>query len=145
MTRSNSRIYLASRSLRRRELLKQIGVALELLLMRENPRRGADVDEAPLAGETPVAYVKRIAQAKAETGWRQVVTRNLPASPVLAADTIVVLDGEVIGKPDNAQHAQQLLRRLSGETHQVLTAVAVARKDHIETALSASAVEFREL
>ncbi|MBI4189263.1 MAG: septum formation inhibitor Maf [Betaproteobacteria bacterium] len=145
MTSVRSRIYLASRSLRRRELLKQIGVAFELLLMRENPRRGADVDEAPLAGETPVAYVKRIAQAKAETGRRQVVMRNLPASPVLAADTIVVLDGEVIGKPDNAQHAQQLLRRLSGETHQVLTAVAVARKDHIETALSTSAVEFREL
>ncbi len=145
LTPHASRIYLASRSPRRRELLKQIGIAFEVLLMRESPRRGPDVDEAPLAGETPAAYVTRIAQAKAEMGWRQLVRRSLPLSPVLAADTSVVLDGEIIGKPDTAEHARQLLRRLSGKTHQVLTAIAVARREHIDTALSTSAVEFREL
>ncbi len=140
-----SRIYLASRSQRRRELLRQVGIAFDLLLMRTDLRRGADVDEAPLAGEAPVAYVTRVTRAKAEAGWRQVVMRRLPANPVLAADTTVVLEDEIIGKPDNAEHAQQLLRRLSGRTHQVLTAIAVARREQVETALSASTVEFREL
>jgi septum formation protein len=145
MTHTDNRIYLASRSPRRRELLKQAGIAFDLLLMRTDLRRGVDVDEAPLAGETPVAYVTRIAKAKAEAGWRQVVKRRLPANPVLAADTIVVLESEIIGKPDNAERAQQFLQRLSGQTHQVLTAIAVAREERIETALSTSAVEFREL
>ncbi len=65
--------------------------------------------------------------------------------PVLAADTTVVLDGEILGKPDDAEHAQRLLRALSGKTHEVLTAVAVAREQRLETALSSSAVEFRDL
>lgn len=145
MTQSGGRIYLASRSPRRRELLKQAGIAFDLLLMRADLRRGVDVDEAPLAGETPVDYVKRIAAAKAATGWRQVVMRRLPPNPVLAADTTVVLESEILGKPDDAAHAQQLLRRLSGRTHQVLTVVAIARQDRVETALSTSTVEFREL
>lgn len=145
MTRSNSRIYLVSRSPRRRELLKQIAIGFEVLLLREDLRRGSDVDEAPLAGEAAPAYVTRIASAKAETGWRQVVMRGLPLSPVLAADTTVALDGAIIGKPVDAQHAQQMLACLSGRVHQVLTAIAVARKDRMETAFSASAVEFRDL
>lgn len=145
MMRSDSRIYLASRSPRRRELLRQIGFAFEILLMREDPRRGVDVGEAPLADEAPAAYVTRIAQTKAEVGWRLIARRSLPPNPVLAADTTVVLDGGITGKPDSAQHAQQLLQRLSGKTHQVLTAVAVAHREHVETALAVSAVEFREL
>ena len=140
-----SRIYLASRSPRRRELLKQAGIAFDLLLMRADRQRGVDVDEAPLAEEAPVDYVMRIASAKAAAGWRQVVMRRLPAGPVLAADTTIVLEGDIVGKPDNAEHAQQILRLLSGRTHQVLTAIAVARGDHLEAALSTSAVEFREL
>jgi len=145
MTNSDKRIYLASRSPRRRELLKQACIAFDLLLMRVDRQRGVDVDEAPLADEAPVAYVMRIASAKAAAGWRQVAMRRLPAGPVLAADTTVVLEGDIVGKPDNAEHAQQMLRRLSGRTHQVLTAIAVARGDHLEAALSTSAVEFREL
>ena len=145
MTISANRVYLASRSPRRRELLKQIGIAFEILMMREEPRRGVDVDEAPLAGEAPAAYVTRIAQAKAEVGWRLIARRRLSPYPVLSADTTVVFDGEIIGKPNNEQHAQQLLQRLSGKTHHVLTAIAVARGAHVETALSSSAVEFREL
>jgi septum formation protein len=145
MTNPDTRIYLASRSPRRRELLKQAGIAFDLLLMRADLQRGIDVDEAPQPGEAPVAYVMRIAAAKASAGWRQVAQRRLPAVPVLAADTTVVLDGGIVGKPDNAAHAQQMLRRLSGRKHQVLTAIAVARGDQLETALSDSAVEFREL
>ena len=145
MTHNGNRIYLASRSPRRRELLRQIGIAFEILLMREEPRRGIDVDEAPLPGEAPDAYVTRIAQTKAELGWRLIERRRLSSYPVLSADTTVALDGEIIGKPNNELQAQQSLQRLSGKTHQVLTAIAVARREHVETALSTSAVEFREI
>ena len=72
-------IYLASRSLRRRELLKQIGVNFEILLLRDNPTRGVDVNEDPLADEPPENYVSRIARAKAEDGWRQMQKRRLRA------------------------------------------------------------------
>jgi len=143
MTRSDSRIYLASRSPRRRELLHQLGIVFDELLAQE--KHGADVDETPLTGEAPGAYVTRLARAKAELGWRQVEMRNLTVHPVLAADTTVVLDGEILGKPDDTAHAQQLLRRLSGKTHQVLTAVAVAQAGRVEDVRSASAVEFRTL
>jgi len=145
MTISANRIYLASRSSRRRELLKQIGIAFESLLLREELRRGADVDEAPLPGESPAAYVSRVARAKAEAGWIRIASRRLPLHPVLAADTTVALDGGIIGKPADARDAQLSLQRLSGKTHHVLTAIAVARGDRVETALSTSAVEFREL
>jgi septum formation protein len=136
-------IYLASRSPRRRELLNQLGVAFEELLTQE--LHGADVDETPHAGEGSEAYVLRVAHAKAELGWRQVVSRGLAPLPVLAADTTVALDGESLGKPDDAEHARQMLRRLSAHTHSVLTAVAMARGDRLETALCTSTVEFRNL
>jgi septum formation protein len=136
-------IYLASRSPRRREMLDQLGVAFEELLTQE--LHGADVDETPHAGEAPEAYVLRVARAKAELGWRQVASRALAPLPVLAADTTVVLAGEILGKPDDAGHARQMLRRLSAHAHSVLTAVAVTRGDRLETALSASTVEFRNL
>jgi len=145
LTPHASRIYLASRSPRRRELLAQIGIAFESLLLREDVRRGADVDETPAPGESAAAYVSRVARAKAEAGWQRIASRRLLPHPVLAADTTVVLEGAIIGKPADAQHAQQLLRRLSGQTHQVMTAVAVAWESRVETALSTSAVEFREL
>ena len=143
MTHSGGRIYLASRSPRRRELLNQLGVAFEELLARE--LHGADVDETPHAGEAPEAYVVRIARAKAELGWRQVASCALAPLPVLAADTTVVLDAEILGKPADAGHARQMLGRLSAHTHSVLTAVAVVRGDRWETALSVSTVEFRNL
>jgi septum formation protein len=138
-----TRIYLASRSPRRRELLRQLGVAFEELLAQE--KHGADVDETPHAGEAPEAYVMRLARAKAELGRQQVEARKLVVLPVLAGDTTVVLDGEILGKPEDAEHARQLLRRLSGKPHAVLTAVAVAQRDRMETALSSSAVEFGNL
>src|SRR5689334_13879826 len=113
----DKRIYLASRSPRRRELLKQIGVVFELLLLRENMPRGADIDETPHANESPADYVMRIARAKAEAGWRHVMQRRLMSYPVLGADTTVVLGEEILGKPGDEQEAQRILRRLSGHTH----------------------------
>jgi len=141
----DKRIYLASRSPRRRELLKQIGVPFELLLLREDLRRGADVDETPLPDESAGIYVLRIARAKVEMAARQIAYRALPQKPVLAADTTVVFDGEIVGKPDDADHAARILRALSGREHQVLTAVAVALREQIETQISVSSVWFREI
>ena len=141
----DNRIYLASRSARRRELLKQIGVPFELLLLREDLRRGVDVDETPLPDESPGIYVLRIAREKVAMAVRQIALRALPQKPVLAADTSVVFDGQVVGKPADAEDAARMLRALSGREHQVLTAVAVALKEHVETQISVSNVWFREL
>lgn len=139
------RIYLASQSPRRRELLKQIGVNFGVLLLRSDPRRDSDVDETPHAGEAPEDYVQRVCQEKAEAGYAALNLRNLPPFPVLAADTTVVLDGKIFGKPDNAEQAAAMLRQLSGREHQVLSAVAVALGEHVEAALSTSTVRFAPL
>jgi len=145
MSLADQRIYLASRSPRRRDLLKQIGVPFELLLLREDLRRGVDVDETPLPDESPGVYVLRMAREKAAMAVRQIAYRALPQKPVLAADTTVVFDGEIIGKPDDAEHAARILRALSGREHQVLTALAVALRDQVETQISVSSVWFREI
>lgn len=145
MNVSDKRIYLASRSPRRRELLKQIGVGFELLLLREDPRRGLDVDETPREGERPLDYVERIACAKARAGAQCAAQRSLLLRPVLAADTTVVLDGSVIGKPRDADDAVRILTTLQGRTHQVITAVAVALRDRLESGVSVSSVEFAPL
>lgn len=145
MSVGDKRIYLASRSPRRRELLKQIGVPFDLLLLREDLRRGADVDETPLPEESPGVYVLRMAGVKVNMAVRQIAMRALPQKPVLAADTTVVFDGEVVGKPEDADHAGRILRALSGREHQVLTAVAVGLRERVETQISVSSVWFREL
>ncbi|HTP94342.1 MAG TPA: Maf family protein [Burkholderiales bacterium] len=145
MATFDNRIYLASRSPRRRELLKQIGVAYELLLYREDARRGPDVDERPEPAEAASDYVLRVARSKAETAWRRVTERKLPHRPVLAADTAVVLDERILGKPAGREQAAEMLSQLSDRVHQVLTAVAVHDGNALKTALSASEVEFREL
>jgi septum formation protein len=145
MSIGDKRIYLASRSPRRRELLKQIGVPFELFLLREDLRRGPDVDETPLADESPGVYVLRIAGAKANMAVRQIAYRGLPQKPVLAADTTVVFDDRIIGKPENAEDAARILRALSGREHQVLTAVALALREQVETQISVSSVWFHEL
>lgn len=138
-------IYLASRSLRRRELLKQIGVSFEVLLLREAPGRQVDFDESPQAGEDAVAYVERIARYKAEAGWTRLSQRRMLRHPVLAADTTVALRGEILGKPADREEAIAFLRRLSGSVHQVHTAVAVTQEARLELAISSTEVEFREL
>ena len=139
------RIYLASQSPRRRELLKQIGVNFEMLLMRSDPHRNLDVDETPHAGEASEEYVRRVCLAKSEAGYSALRMRNLPPFPVLAADTAVTLDGKIFGKPANAEHAAAMLRQLSGQEHRVLSAVAVALGEHTEVAVSISTVRLAVL
>jgi septum formation protein len=138
-------IYLASRSPRRRELLAQIGVRYRLLLFRAKPGREADVNEDPLPGEAPAAYVERVARIKALAGWGSLESRNLPRAPVLAADTTVAVDGTILAKPLDRAHAAEMLRMLSGRRHEVLTAIALKQDDWLESALSLSEVSFKPL
>ncbi|AYH42261.1 Maf family protein [Azoarcus sp. DN11] len=146
MSSLQARIYLASRSPRRRELLRQIGVPFDLLVFRGGERGAdADVDETPLPGEEVEHYVERIALVKAEAGWRRLQWRTLPLYPVLSADTTIALDGEIIGKPADAADAAAILRRLSGRTHRVLTAVAISDGTQTRSRISTSDVRFRAL
>ena len=138
-------IYLASRSPRRRELLSQIGVRYHLLLFRSRPDSPPDVDETFLPEEQPDTYVERVARAKAEAGWRLLRLRNLPLAPVLAADTTVALEQRILGKPADRKQAAEMLAALSGTRHEVLTAVALARDEQCDSALSRSEVQFKKL
>ena len=138
-------IYLASRSARRRDLLKQMGVNFEMLLLREGPGRGADFDEAQLPGETPRDYVVRVARLKADAGWVRLEQRRLMRHPVLAADTTVALGSAILSKPVDREDAVAMLKQLSGTTHQVYTAVAVKFYDSVKETLSVTEVRIREL
>ncbi len=139
---SDQKIYLASKSPRRRELLRQIGVEFEILMLREEPGRHGAVSEDVLPGEAPDVYVQRVAREKAEHGWNAVLWRKLPQRPVLAADTTVTIDGKILGKPADAAEAMTMLRSLSGRTHEVLTAVAVIANDELKEVLNRSQVKF---
>jgi septum formation protein len=123
---------LASASPRRRELLSQIGVSHMVA--------GADIDEAVFPGEAPREYVTRLAREKALA-----IRRAGQQLPVLAADTTVVVDGNIFGKPRDQAHAVYMLGALAGRTHEVLTAVALADSRGVSERLSSSAVKFREI
>lgn len=152
-------IYLASKSPRRRELLKQIGVHFELLMMREIQQtqltladasgRQAnliiDVDESPGDGELPRQYVERVVRIKADTALRIMRSRKLAPRPILTADTTVAISDEILGKPTDAADAMRILKRLSGETHQVMTAIAVTAHGETDYAFSTSLVSFATL
>lgn len=142
MNATPRRIYLASRSPRRRELLKQANIPFEVLLYREDAKRGVDVDETPQSGEDARVYVERMARIKAEAASLRLQQRRLPDYPVLSADTTVVLDGHILGKPADHAEALAMLTALSGRSHEVLTAIAVMRHERMETRLSATTVEF---
>ena len=128
-------LYLASASPRRRELLTLIGLRFERLAI--------DVDETPLAGEAPAAYVRRLALAKARAGWAALGPR--PVRPVLGADTTVVVDGAILGKPVDRDDGLNMLARLSGREHEVLSAVALALHGREDVAVQHSRVRFRPL
>ena len=137
-------IYLASLSPRREELLKQAGIGYRMFV--RPPDHAADaVDETPLPHEPPVEYVTRIARAKAEAGWQALHAQGLPVYPLLAADTTVVVESRIMGKPESAADAAEMLKTLSGRTHRVYTAVALAWQDRIEVALSDNKVTMRAL
>lgn len=125
-------LYLASGSPRRRELLTQIGVPFTAI--------SADIDETPLDHETPAAYVERLARGKAEAG-----RRSGADGCVLGADTAVVLDGQILGKPRDQADAQAMLMSLSGRDHEVLTAIAVLDDQRCESRVVRSRVRFRPI
>lgn len=130
-------IYLASQSPRRRELLQQIGVSHQVI--------GADVTEIPHTNESPSDYVQRLAREKAQAGWNSVLRLKLDSKPVLGADTIVVINNEILEKPQDAEHAAVMLRKLAGADHQVMTAVAMIVEETCTVKLSVTDVVFRPL
>lgn len=137
---STPSIYLASASPRRAELLTQIGVPFDVLRLGE-----FTVDESVRGREAPLAYVKRLAHAKAQAGVDAMRAQGLPARPVLAADTTVCVGRVILGKPEDAADARRMLALLSGRTHRVLTGIAVARGRSIQVAVSESRVTFAPL
>lgn len=138
---SPARLYLASASPRRRELLTQIGLAHEVLRVPAPP--GEDEPQHP--GESAADYVRRTASDKALRGRDWMRSQALPTLPLLAADTTVVLDGVVLGKPADRDDAMRILRALSGATHDVHTAVAVWAGNQLLEAVSITQVRMREL
>jgi septum formation protein len=138
-------LYLASRSPRREQLLRQLEIEFETLLLREAAGRERDVVEEAEDAEPPQHYVERIARTKAQVGWQRMQSRKLAERPVVGADTEVVLDGEIFGKPRNVDDAMRMLKRLSGRTHQVLTAVALRHHDRTDVEVSITRVTLRRL
>jgi len=130
-------MYLASASPRRRELLRQLGIEFEAL--------PSNILEVPAADETPEQYAVRVALDKARYVAALVRERGLAERPVLGADTEVVLDGEILGKPRDRGHGIEMLTRLASRTHEVLTGVAVLHAGVEHTALSRSRVTFGPL
>lgn len=141
----DQKIYLASKSPRRRDLLRQIGVEFELLTLRSDPPRGPDVSEIVHPGELPENYVARVSHEKASFGWQLLLMRKLPLRPVLAADTTVIIDGNILGKPANTAEAVAMLRALSERTHQVLTSIAIQHHSLAEQVTQISDVTFDSL
>lgn len=126
-------IYLASSSPRRRQLLEQIGISYRIVAV--------EADEIPRPNEAPELYVSRLALAKARAG-RQTLTAQ-PRRPVLGADTAVVVDDTILGKPRDREEGLAMLERLSGRRHQVLTAVSLVDEEREATRLNVSNVTFR--
>lgn len=129
-------IYLASQSPRRRELLEQIGVPYQLLSI--------EVDESPLPSEAARDYVARLATAKAQAGL-EVLNESGRKAPVLGADTTVVLNEQIMGKPRNQDEARNMLCALSGRSHQVISAISLADSGRQITRTSTTEVRFRAL
>jgi septum formation protein len=138
-------LYLASRSPRRADLLRQLDVAFATLLLREAFGRDRDVLEEALDSEPPGHYVERMARTKAQVGWQRMQNRKLTPHPVLGADTEVALGHSIFGKPRDAKDAVAMIERLSGRTHEVMTAVALRWQDHTDVEVSVSRVAMRKL
>ncbi len=132
---ASAQIILASASPRRRELLEQIGITAIV--------QSVDIDESMRPGESVKAYVQRLAMEKAERGFEMI--NNIQKLPVLGSDTIVEIDGMVLGKPQNRQHAKEMLQQLSGKKHAVHTSVAIVTEDKKIIDTSSSQVLFNKL
>ena len=144
-------VYLASQSPRRRQLLEQMGVSYELLL--PDADEDAEAIEAVFSGESPSAYVQRVTQLKLDAALARLHRRGWPLAPVMCSDTTVALGRVILGKPQGAADAHRMLELLSGQTHRVLTAVAISSPESSSKgginqwvqALSVSRVTFETL
>ncbi len=132
-------IYLASHSPRRRELLEQVNINYQQVAV--------EVDETMIQGELPQNYVQRLALTKARAGYKTLMDRQIPPQNIaaLGADTVVVCHQQVFGKPVDSMMARSMLKQLSGQGHQVMTAVALVTAHQAEIQLNRSTVYFRTL
>jgi len=131
------KIYLASKSPRRRELLTQMEVPFELLLV--------DAPEVVMPGELPEDYSRRITQEKMMAAWKMITENKLPAMPILCADTEVVLDNEIMGKPQDKQDAYRMLKSYANRTHQVITSVGLVYQDYQKIMMDTTLVTFSDM
>lgn len=138
---SHSQFYLASSSPRRAQILQNLGFKFDVFC--------CDIDETPLPNEKGADYVLRMAIEKnhaARQKWQQEkLAKNAPHLPFLSADTSVILDDNILGKPQNEIEAEEMLRALSGRAHQVITAICVANDQQMKTAVQISKVHFKPL
>ena len=137
--------YLASQSPWRKEILDALSAPYRLLNLVEGPGENADFDETPIPNEMPTLYVNRVSLLKASAAWRYLVDHRLEKAPVLTVDTTVTLDDKILGKPEDAEDARLMLKRLSGREHQVLTAVTMKQGDEIHQTLSMTNVCMQSL
>jgi septum formation protein len=140
---AHPRLYLASQSPRRAQLLRQIGIFAELLL--PDPGEDAEALEATRPGELPAAYVQRVTRAKLQAAVERLRRRGGAPAPILCADTTVALGRRILGKPADAAEARAMLQALSGRTHRVLTAVAVHDGRRTRAALNVSHVRMARI
>jgi len=136
-------VYLASQSPRRQQLLSQMAVPFKVLLPHDTD--AAEALERVLPDETPLAYVQRVTLLKLQHAKAECTRLAWPSHPILCADTTVALGSHILGKPQNETEATDMLLRLSGQTHQVFTAIAIANGRQILRALSRSKVRFAPL
>jgi septum formation protein len=130
-------IYLASKSPRRRELLTQMEISFDLLLV--------DTPELVAPGESPQAYSKRITHEKMMASWNKITEENLKVMPVLCADTEVILDQKILGKPQDKQDAFNMLKSYANRTHQVITSVGLIYHDYQKIMMDTTLVTFSTL
>jgi septum formation protein len=131
------KIYLASKSPRRRELLAQMGIQFELLLV--------DTPEVIAPNETPDMYSMRVTKEKLDAAWTTIMRDQLTVMPVLCADTEVILDDKILGKPQDKQDAFNMLKSYSGRSHQVITSVGVTWFDYQKVVLAKTIVTFANM
>ncbi len=132
-----AKLILASTSPRRKELLQQIGIRFTQLSI--------DINEDVLVDEIPEHYVLRLAAAKAATGFQQLTSDRQQTAVVLAADTTVVCEGRILAKPESLAHSIEILQQLSGQEHQVMTAIGLHCRDKTQQQVVITKVKFREI
>lgn len=137
MVKRTSRICLASSSPRRQTLLKQLGIQFDVMV--------PDVNEAHITGESPEEYVIRLSRMKAQDVFRRRQQQGLEQIPVLGADTAVILDGKILGKPKDGQNGKAMLKKLSGKAHEVMSAISLHYRRYQRSMLSVSKINFASL